>query len=100
MFALFLGHSVRFGRPLSLLRRALCGIDTGAAPLSAGYLLPARVMTRDRQTGGHAGDGKIFHRSFTWLARQTGGLPHLTSENSEWRNNDKFHVTFVWKMLP
>lgn len=40
---------------------------------------------------------KIFFIGRSSTARQTCSLPHLTSENSEWRNNDKFHVTLILK---
>lgn len=96
MFTLFFKDIQHALAGLYLLRRALCGIDTGA------------VASFSRLSSSGAGDdaqavkpavmlamSKIFFIGRSSTARQTGSLPHLTSENSEWRNNDKFHVTLI-----
>lgn len=96
MFAVFFKDIQYALAGLYLLRRALCGIDTGAVRL----FQPAIFFRRgdDAQAVKPAvmlAMSKIFFIGRSSTARQTGSLPHLTSENSEWRNNDKFHVTFI-----
>lgn len=96
MFALFFKDIQHALASLYLLRRA-CAV-----------LIQALYASFSRLSSSGAGDdaqavkpavmlamSKIFFIGRSSTARQTGSLPHLTSENSEWRNNDKFHVTFI-----
>lgn len=96
MFALFLRTfstlwqaSIFSGEPCAVLIQALYAsfsrLSSSGAGDDAQAVKPAVMLAMS----------KIFFIGRSSTARQTGSLPHLTSENSEWRNNDKFHVTFI-----
>lgn len=101
--AFFVSKLLMFARTFSTLWQA--SIFSGEP---CAVLIQALYASFSRLSSSGAGDdaqavkpavmlamSKIFFIGRSSTARQTGSLPHLTSENSEWRNNDKFHVTFI-----
>lgn len=92
MFALFfkdIQYALAGREPCAVLIQALYAsfsrLSSSGAGDDAQAVKPAVMLAMS----------KIFFIGRSSTARQTGSLPHLTSENSEWRNNDKFHVTFI-----
>ncbi len=81
--------SIFSGEPCAVLIQALYAsfsrLSSSGAGDDAQAVKPAVMLAMS----------KIFFIGRSSTARQTGSLPHLTSENSEWRNNNKFHVTLI-----
>lgn len=81
-----------------LLRRALCGVDTGAICLfQTAIFFRHRDDTQAVNPVAMLAISSIFFIVRSSTVRQARRLPQLTSENGEWRDHDEFHVAFILK---